>query len=214
MWIVSWLLQKTFQINLLVAFTSMRKLQWQLVLFFWIVWLQGLTICSPIRFRFLIIIMGSFGRAEPLTCKRCGLSSIVVDDTFVCEACVSEECFLVCLQKQHIYIHRFSFFQQHRTAYPSIRLQSRVAMQALVLEAIVTVHLQSNFTMTAPFCLHLRIDRTRFPLEITRHIVHYFRRFERRTAFRAQYNTWWRSYNKVLSHQGCFNQCLISSCKH
>ena len=109
MWIVSWLLQKTFQINLLVAFTSMRKLQWQLVLFFWIVWLQGLTICSPIRFRFLIIIMGSFGRAEPLTCKRCGRSSIVVDDTFVCEACVSEECFLVCLQKQHIYIY-ISFF--------------------------------------------------------------------------------------------------------
>ena len=89
--------------------------------------------------------------------------------------------------KSNIYIYCFSFFQQHRTAYPSIGLQSRVAMQAWVLEAIVTVHLQSNFTMTAPFCLHLRIDRTRFPFEITRHIVHYFRRFERRTAFRAQY---------------------------
>ena len=104
--------------------------------------------------------MGSFGRAEPLTCKRCGLSSIVVDDTFVCEACVSEACFLVCLQKQHIYL-LFFVFSTASYCLP-IGLQSRVAMQALVLEAIVTVHLQSNFTMTAPFCFHLCIDRTCF----------------------------------------------------
>ena len=60
-------------------------------------------------------------------------------------------------------------------------------MQALVLEAIATVHLQSNFIVTAPFCLHLCIDRTRFPFEIAYRIVDYFRRFEWQTAFRAQY---------------------------
>jgi hypothetical protein len=61
--------------------------------------------------------------------------------------------------KSYIYIHiliifySFLFFQQRRTAYPSIGLQSRVAMQALVLEAIATVHLQSNFIATVPFFL-------------------------------------------------------------
>jgi hypothetical protein len=151
-WIVSWLLQKTFQINFLVAFTSMRKLQWQLVLFFWIVWLQGLTICSPIRFRFLIIIMGRLGapsrwRASDAACLRLWLMIPL------CVRLAFQKNVSLFVFKSNIYIYCFSFFQQHRTAYPSIRLQSRVAMQALVLEAIATVHLQSNFIATAPFFL-------------------------------------------------------------
>jgi len=40
----------------------------------------------PLRFGFLG--MGSFGRCTPLTCERCGWRSMVVDETFICEACV------------------------------------------------------------------------------------------------------------------------------
>jgi hypothetical protein len=46
--------------------------------------------------------MGSVGRCEPLTCERCGLRSIVVDETFVRQACVllfSSK--FPCFQKQH-----------------------------------------------------------------------------------------------------------------
>jgi len=64
-------------------------------------------------------------------CEQCGLSSIAVDETFVCEACVSEACLLAFKQKLHIYIliilYSFLFFQQRRTAYPSIH---RIAKQS------------------------------------------------------------------------------------